>query len=112
MQVTGKTQGKRMWKANGGVHWAPRASPTFSREPYSGLSQAQHTLLLMVETPGLETWQLATQGCRATPPYLPAHSHQELPQWAARNGEKPFKRYGSPTRYWADRYWAYSLGRH
>lgn len=67
---------------------------------------------------GGDTWprdlaELATQGCRATPsPYLPTHSHQDIPQWAARNGERPFKRYGSPTRYWADRYSAYSLRRH
>ena len=42
MQVTGETQGKRMWKANGSMHWA---SPASSQKA------------LFWETPGLETWQ-------------------------------------------------------
>lgn len=47
MQVTGETQGKRMWKAHGGVPWAPRAS-SFQRV----LSWAvPSTLLLKVEKP-------------------------------------------------------------
>lgn len=62
MQVTGETQGKRRWKARGGMPWAPRASSS----PRLLLPSSQEALswaapstahLLKVEKPGPETWQ-------------------------------------------------------
>lgn len=57
MQVTGETQGKRRWKARGGMPWAPRASSSPRLLLPSSQGALSWAALLKVEKPGPETWQ-------------------------------------------------------
>lgn len=56
MQVTRETQGKKMWKANRDMSSEYFLLPSLRKALFRAVP-VQHTLLLKVEKPGLETWQ-------------------------------------------------------